>query len=76
MNEKLEAFCHDIKGKTVSVIGLGISNTPVIDFLLQCGARVVGRDKKDTEQLGAVAETLNAKGVALHLGAQYLADIR
>ena len=76
MNEKLEAFCHDIKGKTVSVIGLGISNTPVIDFLLQCGACVVGRDKKDAEQLGAVAETLNAKGVALHLGAQYLADIR
>ena len=46
MNQKLEAFRDAIRGKTVSVVGLGISNTPVIDFLLSCGAVVVGRDKK------------------------------
>lgn len=76
MNQKLEAFRDAIRGKTVSVVGLGISNTPVIDFLLSCGAVVVGRDKKTADALGALADTLTAKGVALRLGEDYLADIR
>lgn len=76
MNEKLETFRRDIAGKTVSVIGLGISNTPVIDFLLSSGATVVGRDKKTKEQLGALSDTLAEKGVALSLGENYLCDIR
>ena len=76
MNNKLEAFRDAICGKTVSVVGLGISNTPVIDFLLSCGASVVGRDKKTAGALGTLAETLAAKGVSLRLGEDYLADIR
>ncbi len=75
MNEKLEQFRADIGGKSVSVIGLGISNTPVIDFLLDAGAHVVGRDKKDASALGELAETLSRKGVTLCLGEDYLADI-
>lgn len=76
MNNKLEAFRDAICGKTVSVVGLGISNTPVIDFLLSCGASVVGRDKKTAGALGTLAETLAAKGISLRLGEDYLADIR
>ncbi len=75
MNEKLEQFYADIRGKSVSVVGLGISNIPVIDFLLDAGAVVVGRDRKSAEQLGDLAATLAAKGVSLRLGADYLCDI-
>ena len=75
MNQKLEAFRDTIRGKTVSVVGLGISNTPVIDFLLSCGAHVVGRDKKPAEVLGTLAQTLSEKGVSLRLGEDYLADL-
>ena len=75
MNQKLEAFRDEIRGKTVSVVGLGVSNTPVIDFLLSCGASVVGRDKKDAVALGTLADTLAEKGVDLRLGAQYLDDL-
>ncbi len=76
MNEKLEQFRADIRGKTVSVIGLGISNTPVIDFLLDCGVCVVSRDQKSREQLGDLAARLTEKGVSLRLGEDYLADIK
>lgn len=76
MNNKLEAFRSEICTKTVSVIGLGVSNTPVIDFLLSCGAKVIGRDRKTADALGDLAAALTDKGVTLRLGEDYLADIR
>ena len=76
MNDKLQTFRQNIRGKRVSVIGLGISNMPVIDFLLDCGASVVGRDRKDAAALGEAAHSLADKGVALRLGEDYLSDIR
>ena len=58
--------------KSCAVVGLGISNLPLIDFLLSHGARVTGRDKKTREQLGDVASALEARGVRLVLGEGYL----
>ena len=75
MNQKLEAFRDAVRGKTVSVVGLGISNTPVIDFLLSCGAAVVGRDRKTADALGPLAASLTEKGISLRLGEDYLADL-
>ena len=74
-NEKLRRFRADIAGKTVAVVGLGISNTPVIDFLLSCGAIVTGRDKKPYEQMKDTADALREKGVSLILGDEYLENI-
>ncbi len=75
MNEKLSRFQKEIKSKTVTVVGLGISNVPVIDFLLDAGATVTGRDKKTEEALGDTAVSLKAKGVTLLLGDDYLENI-
>lgn len=75
MNEKLLHFQNHIKGKTVTVVGLGISNVPVIDFLLDAGAIVTGRDKKTEDALGDTASALKAKGVSLILGDDYLEGI-
>ena len=72
MADKIKAFQQWIKGKTVSVIGIGISNRPLIDFLLDAGAEVVAHDKKTEEQLGDVAQDLKEKGVSLVLGDAYL----
>lgn len=41
-------FC----GKSVSVIGMGISNIPLIKLLLECGADVTVRDRRTKEQIG------------------------
>jgi len=63
------------ENKTCTVVGLGISNLPLIDFLLLHGARVTGRDKKPRHELGEIAADLEARGVRLCLGDGYLDEI-
>lgn len=72
---KLSEFRKYIKNKTVTVVGIGVSNTPTIDFLLSCGAKVSARDIKTSEKLGELAGSLENKGVRLILGESYLENI-
>ena len=72
---KLTDFYKYIPGRTVSVVGIGISNTPLIDFLLAHGAVVTARDMKTADKLGELAENLEKKGVRLILGEKYLDNI-
>ena len=51
------------------------SNIPLINFLLELGAKVTAFDKKTKEQLGDVAEDFDNKGVKLELGEGYLAKL-
>ena len=70
---KLDEFKQTIKGKTVSVIGIGISNLPLIKYLVSLGAgEVHACDRRDREKLGDIADNLEDIGVKLHLGADYL----
>ena len=64
-----------LKGISCAVLGLGISNLPLIDTLLREGAAVTARDKKDREALGAVARDLESRGVRLILGETYLQEL-
>lgn len=75
MNEKLKNFIDKINGKTVAVIGIGISNRPLIDFLVKHGASVVAYDKKSREDIPEIATELENKGVKLVLGENYLEKI-
>lgn len=76
MTDKIKAFKADIKGKQVAVIGIGISNRPLIRFLLDCGARVTAHDKKTAEQLGKdCVQELTALGTELVLGDSYMDNI-
>lgn len=59
-----------VQGET-TVLGLGISNLPLIDFLLTRGARVTVRDKKPRAEI-AQADALEAKGVRFITGEGYL----
>ena len=63
------------KGVTVSVLGLGVSNRPLIDWLLCRGAIIPARDKKRRAELGAVADELESRGVKLVCGEDYLKNI-
>ena len=64
-----------IKSGRVPVLGIGISNIPLIDHLLSRGARVSARDMKTKEALGDIARGLEEKGVELILGKGYLDNI-
>ena len=54
-----------IRGKRCAVVGIGVSNRPLIDFLLMRGAIVCARDRKTREQLGETAEELEKLGACL-----------
>ena len=59
-----------------TVCGVGISNLPLIDFLLEHGISVTARDRKSREKIGEeLADGLVRKGVRLILGDNYLAGI-
>ncbi len=64
-----------VSGKRVAVVGIGVSNTPLIHLLLRLGAIVTACDKRSAEELGDVYTSLNEKGVAFQLGASYLSDL-
>ena len=64
-----------IKNGTITVLGIGISNRPLIDYLLERGARVTARDRKNYEALMPHSAELEKKGVKLILGDDYLEGI-
>ena len=71
----MKDFCEFkkfINGKSVAVVGLGVSNIPLINFLVKLGANVTGFDMKSEEALGEVAVDFKKKGVKLELGEKYL----
>jgi len=72
---KFEDYLASLKNKTVAVIGIGVSNRPLIELLLSRGIAVTACDKKDRTALGALAAELEAKGCRLQLGEGYLRDL-
>ena len=63
-------------GKYCVVLGVGVSNRPLITYLLSHGAKVEVRDKKTPDKLGEYADKLISMGVKLVTGEGYLDDIK
>lgn len=74
-SDKTVEYKNSIKEKRISVCGIGVSNLPLIDFLLDAGAHVTARDMKPRESFGQIADDLEQKGVRLICGESYLDDI-
>ena len=72
MKKDFNEFKNFIKGKNVAVVGIGVSNIPLINFLVKLGAKVTAFDMKTEEVLGEVAIEFKEKGVNLELGEGYL----
>jgi UDP-N-acetylmuramoylalanine--D-glutamate ligase len=72
MNHNLEKFYQTIKGKKIAVIGIGVSNTPLIEMLASHGAYVTACDKKTKAELGSTAQKLEEMGVNFSLGEGYM----
>ena len=68
----LQEYLDSIQGKRVAVIGIGVSNTPLIKTLLNAGISVTACDKAPRENFGPLAEELEHLGAELHLGETYL----
>ncbi len=72
----LQEYLDTLKGKTVAVIGIGVSNTPLLRMLLRAGIDVTACDKRRREDLGELAEELESLGARLQLGENYLKGLR
>ena len=72
---EFEAYLDSLRDKTVAVIGIGVSNRPLIELLLSRGVAVTACDRKGREALGAVGDELEAKGCRLQLGEDYLKNL-
>ena len=60
----------------IAVVGLGISNIPLIRFLLNSGAiSVTARDKQEKSKLSEEVLALEKSGVRLICGEEYLQNI-
>ena len=68
----LQEYLHSLKNKTVAVIGIGVSNTPLLRLLLKNGISVTACDKRLRADLGELADELEQGGAKLQLGADYL----
>ena len=69
---KLEEFKKNINGANVNVIGIGISNMPLIRLLVKLGAKVTAFDAKDEKYLGDNYLQCCELGVKTVLGEDYL----
>lgn len=70
-----DRFLETMSGKNVTVIGIGVSNTPLISLLLEAGAHVTVHDRKSVEDLGEIYEGLHDIGVEFCVGSNYLKNL-
>ena len=71
----LQEYVDSIRKKSICVIGIGVSNEPLLDLLLSSGCDVTACDKRTEEEMGEEAASLRAKGAKLKLGPDYLEDL-
>lgn len=72
MRKDFNEFKKNIKNKKVAVVGIGVSNIPLINFLTELGAIVTAFDKREKCEFGELANEFEEKGVSLQLGEDYL----
>ncbi len=77
-NERLAEYKKFLLGKSASVIGVGISNIPLIGFLLDSGVKVVARDFKSFDELCSInsaVKDLRDRGAEFVTGEGYLDNL-
>ena len=75
MNERMERYFEALRGKRVAVLGLGVSNRPLVRLLLAHGAQVLGCDMAQRDQLEPEVLELEQQGLQLQLGPDYLENV-
>lgn len=66
-----DEYFSALQGKTVAVLGLGVSNRPLVRLLLEYGANVIGGDRTPREKLDHEVLELEKLGCRLYLGEDF-----
>ena len=72
---RLDGYFQKLKGKRVLVLGIGVSNRPLVRLLLRYGIETVCCDKTPRCKLDDEVLELERQGARLHLGDDYLEGI-
>ena len=67
-----EQYFTALRGKRIAVLGLGVSNRPLVRLLLEFGCDVTGCDRTPREKLDQEVLDLEEMGCKLHCGDTYL----
>ena len=69
------AYFESLRGRKIAVLGLGVSNRPLVKLLLEFGCDVTGCDRTPREKLDPEVLELEAMGCKLSLGEGYLEEV-
>ena len=73
MNSKLEEYNKKLANSKVAIIGLGVSNRPLIDYLHELGGKVGIFEEKDKEKCDSeIVKKIDEYGFEAHYGKDYL----
>ena len=72
MKTAFEQYFTGLRGKRIAVLGLGVSNRPLVRLLLEAGCDVTGCDRTPREKLDDEVLALEALGCKLRTGENYL----
>ncbi len=72
MSSKLQQYLEGLKGKRVAVLGIGVSNQPLIRLLASAGIAVTACDKRERSAFDGIIEELEGLGARFCLGEDYL----
>ncbi len=75
MDSRVQRFFDGIRGKRVAFCGIGVSNTPLVEKFIEKGALVTACDRRTRDQLGEVADQMEAMGAVLKFGPDYLKEL-
>ena len=73
VNKKLEEFNNYIKNKRVAIIGLGVSNIPLIDYLHNLGSKIVLFNNKQVSE--DVLDKIYEYKLEYYFGENYLSKL-
>ena len=68
-------YFETLRGRSIAVIGMGVSNTPLIRMLLRAELKVTVCDKSPRERVEEQASELESLGAKLKMGPDYLSKI-
>ncbi len=74
MRKNIADFRAFYKGKSVALLGMGISNRAAVDFLLSAGAKLTARDQNPSPGAELI-DFLTVRGIRMIFGEQYLEDL-
>ena len=77
VNEKLEQFNAYVRNRKIAIIGLGVSNIPLLDYFHDKKAKVMVFDSREIEKIPKnVMDTITNYSIEFSFGKNYLSKLK